>query len=139
MLVVNRNIVIPRKELQFSTLRSQGAGGQNVNKVSTAVQLRFDIINSTLPPYIKQRLLDSKDRRISREGVILIKAQEHRSQKKNKEAALARLQETICGASKSRKRRVATRPTQVSVRKRLEGKARRGRIKTLRSKTIEYE
>lgn len=139
MLVVNRNIVIPGKELQFSAIRSQGAGGQNVNKVSTAVQLRFDIINSTLPPYIKQRLLDSKDRRISREGVILIKSQEHRSQKKNREAALVRLQDIIRGASRSRKRRIATRPTRESVRKRLEGKTRHGRIKSLRSKTIEHE
>ena len=139
MLIVNRNIVIPGKELQFSAVRSQGAGGQNVNKVSTAVQLRFDIINSTLPPRIKQRLLESKDRRISRDGVILIKAQEYRSQKKNREAALMRLQDVIQEVTRSRKRRIATLPTQESVRKRLEGKARRGRIKILRSKTIEHE
>lgn len=139
MLVINRKIVIPGKELQFSALRSQGAGGQNVNKVSTAVQLRFDILNSTLPPYIKRRLLDSKDRRISREGAILIKAQEHRSQKKNREAALMRLKGIIHEVSKSRKRRIATRPTRESIRQRLEGKTRRGRVKTLRSKSIEYE
>ena len=139
MLIVNRNIIIPGKELQFSAMRSQGAGGQNVNKVSTAVLLRFDIINSTLPPRIKQRLLDSKDRRISRDGVILIRAQEHRSQKKNKEAALMRLREIILGVTRSRKRRITTRPTQESVRKRLEVKARRSRIKTLRSKVSEHE
>ena len=139
MLVINKNIVIPGNELQFTALRSQGAGGQHVNKVATAVQLRFDIINSTLPPYVKQRLLDSKDRRISGEGVILIKAQEHRSQKKNREAALLRLQDIIRGVSKGRKRRIATRPTRESVRQRLAGKARRGKIKTLRSKRIEYE
>lgn len=139
MLVITRNIVIPVKELQFSALRAQGAGGQNVNKVSTAILLRFDIHNSTLPPYLKQRLLHSNDQRINQEGVILIKAQEYRSQQRNREAAMMRLREIIRRASESRRRRIATRPTRGSVTKRLDTKTMRGRIKSLRSKISAHE
>jgi len=139
MLVVTRNIVISGKELHFSAMRAQGAGGQNVNKVSTAVCLRFDIRNSTLPSRLKQRLLSSNDHRINQDGVILIKAQEHRSQLRNREAAMMRLRDIIRGAAESRKKRIATHPSRSSKMKRLESKTRHGRIKSLRSKSIDYE
>ena len=139
MLVVTRNIVIPEKELQFSSMRAQGSGGQNVNKVSTAILLRFDISNSTLPSCLKQRLLNSKDQRINQDGIILIKAQEYRSQQRNREAAIKRLKEIIRKVAERRKKRIATRPDQGSVRRRLDSKARHGRLKALRSKTGDYE
>jgi ribosome-associated protein len=139
MLVITRNIIIPEKELQFSAMRAQGAGGQNVNKVSTAILLRFDISSSTLPPYLKQRLLNSNDHRINQEGIVLIKAQEHRSQQRNREAAMMRLQEFIRRAAETRKKRIATRPTRSSMMKRIAAKTRRGRIKSLRSKAFAHE
>jgi ribosome-associated protein len=139
MLVITRNIIIPEKELQFSAMRAQGAGGQNVNKVSTAILLRFDISGSTLPPYLKQRLLNSNDHRINQEGIVLIKAQEHRSQQRNREAAMMRLQEIIRRAAETGKKRIATRPTRSSMMKRIAAKTRRGRIKSLRSKAFAHE
>ena len=139
MLVITRNIIIPEKELQFSAMRAQGAGGQNVNKVSSAILLRFDISSSTLPPYLKQRLLNSNDHRINQEGIVLIKAQEHRSQQRNREAAMMRLQEFIRRAAETRKKRIATRPTRSSMMKRIAAKTRRGRIKSLRSKAFAHE
>ena len=139
MLVITRNIIIPEKELQFSAMRAQGAGGQNVNKVSTAILLRFDISSSTLPPYLKQRLLNSNDHRINQQGIVLIKAQEHRSQQRNREAAMMRLQEFIRRAAETRKKRIATRPTRSSMMKRIAAKTRRGRIKSLRSKAFAHE
>jgi len=139
MLVITRNIIIPEKELQFSAMRAQGAGGQNVNKVSSAILLRFDISSSTLPPYLKQRLLNSNDHRINQEGIVLIKAQEHRSQQRNREAAMMRLQEIIRRAAETGKKRIATRPTRSSMMKRIAAKTRRGRIKSLRSKAFAHE
>ena len=139
MLVITRNIVIPEKELQFSSMRAQGAGGQNVNKVSSAILLRFNIGNSTLPSCLKQRLLNSKDQRINQDGVILIKAQEYRSQQRNREAAMERLKEIIRKVAEHRKKRIATRPHRGSVTRRLESKTRHGRLKALRSKTSNYE
>ena len=139
MLVITRNIIIPEKELQFSAMRAQGAGGQNVNKVSTAILLRFDISSSTLPPYLKQRLLNSNDHRINQQGIVLIKAQEHRSQQRNREAAMMRLQEFIRRAAETRKKRITTRPTRSSMMKRIAAKTRRGRIKSLRSKAFAHE
>lgn len=137
--MLGRNITIPEKELQFSAMRSQGAGGQHVNKVSTAVHLRFDIGNSSLPPYLKHRLLNSHDQRITRDGVVHIRAQEYRSQQRNREAALRRLGEIIREAAELRKKRVATRPTRTAVVRRLEAKTRRGRLKNLRAKYIAEE
>jgi len=137
MLRINRQLAIPEDEITFSAIRAQGAGGQNVNKVSSAIHLRFDITASSLPDAIKQRLLKLNDRRISSDGVVVIKAQRSRSQEKNREAAINRLKELILKACEVPKPRKATRPTKSSQRKRLEEKGHRGRIKQLRGRVDE--
>jgi ribosome-associated protein len=126
--------LIPESELEVTAVRSAGAGGQNVNKVSSAIHLRFDVAASSLPGWLKARLLERKDNRITRDGVVIIKAQQHRSQEMNRDEALRRLHELVEDASHIPKARRATKPTRASKKRRLEGKIRRGRIKQLRGK-----
>ena len=125
---------IPENEIDITAVRSAGAGGQNVNKVASAIHLRFDVAASSLPDWLKTRLLSLKDQRLTRDGVLVIKAQQHRSQEMNREAALQRLRALVAGAAYVPKARKATRPSRASKRKRLESKIRRGRIKQFRGK-----
>ena len=134
MLRISNTVIIPDEEIELSAIRSQGSGGQNVNKVSTAIHLRFDINASTLPELYKSRLLKLRDRRINKDGIIVIKAQRFRSQDKNREEALHRLRELVLGVTGIHKKRIATRPTRGSHIKRMDDKSRRGRDKSLRKK-----
>jgi len=137
MLRISDNITIPLAEIEIQAIRSQGSGGQNVNKVSTAIHLRFDIKVSSLPEIYKERLLNLKDSRISSEGIVIIKAQRYRSQIKNKEDALNRLLEIIKSVTIQAKPREPTKPTRASKKKRLESKAIQSRRKSLRGKIEE--
>ncbi len=136
-LVLREGVLIDESELQLSMIRAQGVGGQNVNKVSSAVHLRFDVTVSSLPAAWKEALLARADQYITQDGVIVIKAQQHRSQDLNRQDALARLADYIETHTRPRRRRVATRPTLGSKRRRVESKVQRGQVKRLRGKVTD--
>ena len=134
MLQISQNIFIPDEEIDLSAIRAQGSGGQNVNKVSSAIHLRFDIKASSLPDDYKERLLLLRDQRISKQGVIVIKAQRYRTREKNRQAALDRLREMLIGVGVVQKARKPTRPTRNSQKRRMDNKTQRGRTKALRGR-----
>ena len=130
-------ISVPPEEVELSAVRAQGAGGQNVNKVASAIHLRFDISASSLPPEIKARLLALRDQRITQDGIIVLKAQRHRTQEMNRDDALARLNEIVNAVTVVQRKRIATRPGKAAKLRRLEGKKQRGETKSLRRKPVE--
>ncbi len=134
MLSISQQVEIPDSEIDIQAIRAQGAGGQNVNKVSSAIHLRFDIRASSLPDFYKQELLKLRDQRISNDGTIVIKAQRYRSQEKNRTEALSRLQALIKSVAAPRKKRKPTKPTIGSIKRRVDSKTRRGQLKGLRGR-----
>jgi len=134
---INDQIEIPDDEVELKAIRSQGAGGQNVNKVATAIHLRFDLHSPALPETVRKRLLSSGDSRITADGVLIIKAQNHRTQEKNRSEAIERLRTLILGATRTPRKRIATRPSRAAKQKRLEAKKKRGQLKRLRSKAAD--
>ena len=137
MLQIAPGIALADEDLQWHAIRAQGAGGQNVNKVSSALHLRLDIRHSSLPEHIKQHLLAREDQRISRDGILVIKAQRFRTQEKNRADALNRLRELILLANRKAKKRIPTKPTKASQRRRLENKTKRGYTKRLRRTPVD--
>ncbi|WP_026374557.1 alternative ribosome rescue aminoacyl-tRNA hydrolase ArfB [Aestuariibacter salexigens] len=134
MIIISPSLSLEDEEVQLSAIRAQGAGGQNVNKVSSAIHLRFDVMASSLPDDIKQSILQLHDSRLSKDGVIVIKAQQFRTQEANREDAIKRLSDLVLSATRKQKKRKPTKPTRASQKKRLDGKKKDARKKQLRGK-----